>query len=317
MLIRKSSRWMASLALASATFWGVQSAQANNVQAALEGSLLKLNGDNLANAITLRQAANGDITVSGRNGTKVNGLVTVRFRNVALNAVEMEMGGGNDDVLIDSLQVANDLYANLGDGNDRFRSGTAPSSIGNNLAVEGGLGSDSVTLTGWTIGSDLFIDGQTGVLNVQLSGLDIAYALTVIGDRDRDVLSVRNTTCGDVASIESKEGNDSITVSGFFGLGLLINSDLGNDTVALSGVMTSEDTSISTGGGNDTVTMTDVTSMKNISASLDQGADRLEVTDVYAELDAVFVGGSEVDTFVDNGIFAGVKLEIVEFEIRL
>lgn len=317
MLFRRNFRWMASLAMASATIWGVQSAQANNVQATLEGSLLKLNGDNLANAITLRQAANGDITISGRNGTKVNGLVSVRFRNVALNAVEMEMGGGNDDVLIESLKVANDLYANLGDGNDRFRSGTVPSSVGNNLSVEGGLGSDSVTLTGWTIGSDLFIDGQVGVLNVQLNDLDIAFALTVIGDRDRDVLSVKNTTCGDVASIESKEGNDSITVSGYFGIGLLINSDLGNDTVSLAGVMTSEDIALSAGGGNDTVNMTDVTSMKNVSASLDQGADRLEVTDVYAEFDAVFVGGSEVDTYVNNGVFAGVKLEVVEFETRL
>ncbi len=47
-------------------------ASANNVQVALEGSLLKVFGDSDANDITIVQSPNQDIVIRGRNGTTVN-----------------------------------------------------------------------------------------------------------------------------------------------------------------------------------------------------------------------------------------------------
>ena len=56
-----------------------QGALANNVQVKLEGSLVTIFGDNAANSILVSQNAAGDFVVTGRTGTTVNGLPTVRF----------------------------------------------------------------------------------------------------------------------------------------------------------------------------------------------------------------------------------------------
>ncbi|MFO0380716.1 MAG: hypothetical protein ACK506_03365 [Pirellula sp.] len=58
----------------------MSTAWANNVQVALEGSLLKVIGDNLANDIVISQNVAGDIAVTGRNGTTVNGRSSFRQR---------------------------------------------------------------------------------------------------------------------------------------------------------------------------------------------------------------------------------------------
>lgn len=64
------------------------STYANNVQAALEGELLVIQGDNLANRITIARANNGDVLFTGRQGTTVNGLPALRLRLPTINAVE-------------------------------------------------------------------------------------------------------------------------------------------------------------------------------------------------------------------------------------
>ncbi len=130
-------------ALGFAAITGSAQAQTNNVQAALEGELLVVTGDDLANAITLTRNAVGDVVVVGRNGTTVNGLRSVRFRRAVLNSVEVLMFGGNDNVIINNLVINNDLFLNLGDGNDTLRSGSLPTTVGANLTVEGGMGKRS------------------------------------------------------------------------------------------------------------------------------------------------------------------------------
>ena len=82
------------------------STYANNVQAALEGELLVIQGDNLANRITIARANNGDVLVTGRQGTTVNGLPALRLRLPTINAVELLMNGGDDDVIINGMQIA-------------------------------------------------------------------------------------------------------------------------------------------------------------------------------------------------------------------
>ncbi len=303
---------IALLGLSVAT--GSAQAQTNNVQALLEGELLIVRGDALANAITLSRNTAGEVLVVGRAGTTVNGQASVRFRRAVLNSVEVLLFGGNDNVIINNLVINNDLFLNLGSGNDTFRSGGLPTVVGANLTVEGGSGNDVVRLTGWTVGTDVYVNGQTGTLNSQMTGLRAGFAITVIGDDGRDIVSLNGCTTGDFTSIETKKGNDSVTVGGLVGLGLNIASDEGDDSISLNGVLTLDDIEITTGTQNDSVVMSDVTSGKNIKVSFDSGTDLMDGTNVFAEYDAVFEGGDGFYSYIDGGIGGGEKTEIKEFE---
>ncbi len=315
MSIKRLFQWGKYLALSGCLLGMGASASANNVQVLLEGSLVKVLGDNFGNQIIVAQNAAGDVIVTGRNGTLVNGLPSVRLRRVNLEQMEIRMEGGNDIVTVNGLRVTNDLYVNLGAGNDRLLAGAVPTSIGANLAVEGGSGNELIRLTSWVFGGDCYVDGQTGSLNATFTGLEIDYGLTVIGDSANDIVTVTDCFVGDSTSLETKAGADRITVTEFTGFDLFVSSDLGNDTIILDGVATLEDVGVYTGGQNDSVTMVDVAAGKNIKVSMDIGTDVFMGTNVTAVYDAVFEGGDGSDTFGDFGVSGGTKTEIKEFEI--
>lgn len=291
------------------------SAFANNVQVALEGELLVVRGDNLGNQFSIARNAGGDVIVTGQNGTRINQRPSVRFPRAILNSVEINTFGGDDIVTVNNLAIANDLYVNLGDGNDRLQAGSSPSIIGNNAAIEGGAGNETVRLSGWEIGSDLYVDGQAGSLSATLSGLKVGFSLSTIGDASRDVVTISNSLVGGVIAADTKGGNDAVAVSNTLALGFEINTDMGNDTVQLTGVESLEDIGIYTGTQSDTVTLTDVSAGKNITSSLDEGDDKFTGTRVIASLDAVFEGGFGTDTFTDLGVLGGTKTDVKEFEI--
>ena len=301
--------------------WGVTSSPVNvfgnNVQLLREGQLIKIIGDNLSNTITVSQGSTGNLIVSGRNGTSVNGQPSAIIRGVAINAMEVLLNGGNDRITFNNVGIANDLFLNLGAGDDQVLTAGNPSEIGANCTVEVDSGNEVVRLTGWSIGGDPSVLGGTGILNTTLSQLSVGFGLTVIGDNLNDAVSVAACEVGDTTSIETKLGNDRVTISSFIGFDLFVTTDRGNDTVSMFNVLTLEDVEVNTGTENDSVTMTTVSSGKNVKASLDAGADTFVGTNVSAAYDAVFEGGAGTDTFGDFGVLGGEKTEIKEFEIFL
>jgi hypothetical protein len=292
---------------------------AGDVMAALEGSLLTVEGDNFDNQVAITRTAIGDIVIAGQNGTLINGLPSVRFPRVALNSLEVRMEGGNDSVALRGLQVANDVNVDLGAGNDRLTSpSTTPSTINGNLSVWGNEGNDVVQMAGLSVRENLSIDGGLGSLNSSISNSTIDKVMSIIGDDADDVVSVVGTSIGLDLALETKGGSDRVTLTDVGALHLSINTDsngaVGLDQVTLNRVTTVEDIGIFTGAGNDIVRLTDVTSGKSIIVSLDEGNDRLIATRVQAAEDAVFEGGAGLDTLENFGIFAGVKREFKEFE---
>ncbi len=286
---------------------------AGDVQVALEGSLLKITGSPTADSISLVQTAAGDVFVNAGAGTTVSGRSSVVLRRVSLNAVELMMEGGNDSVTTRGLRVANDFFANLGDGNDRLVT-SGPVSVGANWTIEGAGGNDVVRLADAMVGEDLFVDGGIGVLNATIQGLLGGKSLTIISDDAADVISVIESEVADIVSIETKGGNDRITIDTASAFGLAVNADLGIDVVDISNVLTDESIGIFTGPGNDQLTLTNVVSNTTISVSTDAGSDRVSGEAVVAGTDAVLLGGDGTDTLVDLGISGGVKTEIKEFE---
>jgi len=293
-------------------------ANANNVRATLEGSLLVIKGDSLSNQITINQNAAGDIVVSGQAGTLINQRASVRFPRVQLNALEINMYGGNDVVNLRNLRVGNDVFVNLGAGADRIASlAAAPIVVGANMTVEGGEGNDVVRLEGTAIGGDLSIEGGTGVLNAAMTNLMVYNTLTVIGDDANDIVNLTGTVAGGNVSIETKKGADRVTVSDLTAFLLAINTDEGVDVVTLDGITVDEDLGVFTGTGNDTVLMLDLIVNKNLTVSVDAGDDRVSGADVAVAFDAVFEGGIGTDTFEDYGITGGEKKDVKEFEVFL
>lgn len=293
---------------------------AGDVVAALEGSLLTVEGDNLDNQIAITRTAVGDIVVAGQNGTLVNGLPSVRFPRVQLNSVDVRMGDGNDAVVMRSLQVGNDVHVELGAGNDRLTApATAASTIQGNLFVYGNEGNDVVQLAALNVREDLFLDGGLGSLHATINASTIDKVMSIIGDAADDVVSVTGSRVGLDTMIETKGGSDRVSLTDLSTYLISINTDsngaIGLDQVVLNRVTTVEDLGIFTGAGNDTVRLTDVTSGKSIITSLDEGNDRLIASRVQAAQDAVFEGGAGFDTLENYGISAGIKREFKEFEL--
>lgn len=313
----------ARVVLSAAAVIGVSGgANANDVAAALEGSFLAVAGDAAANQIVISRNAAGDVVVAGQNGTLVNGVASVRFPRLQLNAAEILMGGGNDAVTLRGLQIANDLFVNLGDGADRLTvPAAAPIVVGNNMTVEGSGGNDLIRTDGVIVGQDLHIDGGVGVLNSTLVNITAGFNVHVIGDNANDILTLTSCAAGGDVFIEVKGGSDRVTLTDVSALLLGINTDanalVGSDKVTMTEVTTLEDIGIFTGPGNDIVQMLDVAAGKNLTVSADEGADRVSGANVSAEFDAIFEGGSGSDTFEDYGITGGTKKEVKEFETFL
>jgi hypothetical protein len=291
---------------------------AGDVSALLEGQLLKIEGDNLSNQVVVAQNALGHVTVTGQNGTRINGQTAIRFLNPQLNAMEIRMEGGDDAVTLRGLQLTNDLFANLGAGNDLLTTvATSPVRVGANAQIEGGEGTDTIRLSGISTSEDLYIDGGLGVLNASLTAANVDKALTIIGDEANDIVTLSQVSVGDSLSIETKGGADRVSLTDAFAFKLSINTDangVGADQVNLTRVTALEDIGIFTGAGNDVARLTDVQSGKSLVVSTDSGNDRVVATRVTVAEDAIFEGGAGVDRLEDYGIFAGVKKEIKEFE---
>jgi hypothetical protein len=318
----KKMIWFGARCLfAAAAVAGVSgSAYANNVGARVEGSLLVVAGDNLGNQIVISRNAAGDVLVTGQNGTLVNGKASERFARLQLNAAEILMGGGNDVLTLRGLQIANDLFVNLGDGADRLVSpAAAPVTVGANVSIEGASGNDTIRTEGLMVGQDYYIDGGIGVLNATIINSTAGFNVTVIGDDANDIVTLSQVAAGGEISVETKGGSDRVTMTTITSLVLAVSTDanalIGADRVSLMDVTTLEDLGIFTGPGNDVVQMADVASAKNIIVSADSGNDTVSGTSVAAELDAVFEGGAGTDRFENFGITGGVKLEVKEFEV--
>jgi hypothetical protein len=292
---------------------------AGDVAVAVEGSLMTIDGDNLDNQVVVSQALNGNVSVIGQNGTLINGLPSVTFRNPQLNAMEVRMGDGNDVVTVRGLQLTNDMFVELGEGNDRLTSpATLPVTVGANAMIEGGLGNDIVSLAGITVRENLSIDGGLGSLNTTISNATVDQALSVIGDELDDIISISRATVGDLLTAETKGGADRVTFTDVLAYSAHVNTDASGasaDRVTMNRVATDSDIGIFTGAGNDVVRLTDVTSRQSLTVSTDSGNDFVSSTRVSAAFDAVYEGGAGVDTFEDFGIVAGVKKDVKEFEI--
>lgn len=177
-----------------------------NVVASLIGGQLKIEGDDFGNDVRIAQNATG-VTVTGRNGTLVNGVASVRFAATNLQQAEIKMNGGNDRI-------------NL---------------TGTLVAVIGGQGEDTVNGTNLTSAGDMNFQLEDGIGRVNLNTANLLKNLTTSTKDAADVISATGRTVGEDCTIETALGNDRVTLSNTsVGRGFSLSTDLGADTVSLT-----------------------------------------------------------------------------------
>lgn len=206
---------------------------------------------NGANTYTNNTLTNGTAVVVGGAGVDT---ITVVVTDSGANTanVVIQSGEGADVVSLDMAGANEQATVELGAGDDKLTLQTA-TSAGDNLAVDGGEGTDTIDLNGLdltdgsiTLSNVEVLDDSAGTAIVDGALLN-GKAFTIKGDGKLSTkLDVELDTAGDYDF--SGLTLDATLTDGIGGLNVTGNS--GNDTI----VGTSGNDTIATGGGNDTVT---------------------------------------------------------------
>ena len=116
---------------------------AGDVSVALQGSTLVVSGDELSNQIDVSQNDSGEVIFTGRDSTTINGQAEFSFTE-SFDRTLFELGGGDDEVVIDGFEAGRELRFIGGNGDDRLE-GTAVTA--RNYSIRGNAGDDSIQFT--------------------------------------------------------------------------------------------------------------------------------------------------------------------------
>lgn len=175
------------------------------------GGKLAIVGDSAPSSISIEQISPGVFQVaSGSNDLVFDGAPATNLVALtgSITSVDLKMEGGADSLTMVRLSVAKNMTFSGGDGDNTFV--LQDTSIGGNLSVKNGTGSDNVQISGSavTIGKNLTIDQGAGGSTIGSSSV---------------VLSV-----GGLTKIKTGSDNDSVTLNGnFISLGKGIQIDAG------------------------------------------------------------------------------------------
>jgi Ca2+-binding RTX toxin-like protein len=234
----KALKGSAALGASVAALFGVSAAPAlASTTASVQGQTLQITGDGADNKLSLRlDPANPDVLQVdvGEDGT-----VDFAFDRSTFTAIDVQAGGGNDDVRVDDSAgsfadeqvtidggAGNDTITG-GDGNDTLIGGTG------NDTIVGGRGADTVSMGAgadtftWNPGdgSDI-VDGGAGNDTMRFNGSNAPenFNLSANGSRVRLFRDVANITM-DLGGIENVNlntlgGADTTTVNDLSGTDL-------------------------------------------------------------------------------------------------
>ncbi len=300
---------------------------ANDVRVEVSGTSIAIYGDDYPNQVDITidrgPATAYTFTISTSGGTIINGWKTTFAQTfpAGIDQLEIQMAGGDDFVTVSEVASEGDVFIDLGPGNDTLQSQTTKGIVRGNLDILGGPGADAITMGaipyGLIVGSEFMIDGQAGRLEANVSGVS-AGKLKVIGDDAADTLILSDLGFIDDISIETKGGDDTVMIDQYMGEWTVtvdtftVKTDSGADTVQLTNIRALGDLSVFTGPEDDSITF-DFVVGNIVAVSTGDGADTFRGR-VWAQNDAIFEGGNGYDTFIDQGINAGSKREVKEFE---
>ena len=310
--LSQSSRWIAILAVIG----GSTSAMANNVTVRTEANEIIVRGDAASNDISVSQNANGNLVVTGNNGTRVNGRSSFTSSRRFVH-VEILMGSGDDIVRLQTLNVPGDLGVYLGPGNNEVIGTSMGNIVGRSLDIYGGNQRDSVSLANWAVVGSIDIDLFNGPSVVSVESSIVGGSLDVYGGDEADSVTLTDVSVELDIDVESFGARDVINVSASDARALDIVAGSGSDSIDVSDVSLRTDLEILSGSGNDTVTVQTVSAERDVDVLLGSGNDLLSATNLIAFRDLLLNGqAGNQDTLLEGGVEGFRETEIFGFEIR-
>jgi len=265
----------------------------------------------------------GDVIVAGGTDddgeTLINDTADPATFTGVTNVV-LDLKGGDDTAVVTNLDLSGDLTADLGDGDDQLViNGTAQNADGDDDDGEE-IDDDSeddaasiITLNGnaelvagaVSIGGDVSVTGGAGSDSVVASSATVAGDVTIDGEDGRDLLSISDATIGGSLTANMGAGDDSVAV---------VSSDITGDVTvddieafSRSSVML-RDVTI---GGDVTLTLSDKAdrvSLRNLTAGTDAGGGAVSI-DTAAGNDKVSIRNL---TAADLSVLAGGGVDRVQ-----
>ena len=303
---------------------------AGNLSVSIDLGRLLVVGDALANQVQIIGTANGHATVTGLDGTTINGGNAAFSVTQQLREVDIRMNEGDDQVRLHGLVLASDLLLQGNAGNDSFE---VSHSLVRNFSANMGAGNDVLQLDNLyalVSSSTLMEQGNDIVsINAHAAGLHISIST---GDGD-DVLAVNDMGMRKQLQVDTGNSNDAVLLAGETYAGRNSGFRLGNgdDFLAILPGQTTQQSrlekklTIDGGTGNDEVVFdarvqVGKKSLIDGSAGTDglvrggaalenpvvQGFESERVPGLTARLDAMFAKLQDAD--IDPSIFGGPEL---------
>ena len=209
------------------------------VTTSLNGGTLTITGDGGADDIAIVGTPGGEITVTGRNGTTVNGstvvpgvlgdlLIDLGDGNNVINVdnvflagrLDLETGDGNDQVVFGATGVVTSggiCSVNTGAGNDSFRAEDYKVFIASQLLVHVGSGNDFASLVGASAITRIEVSGgESGRTDFILRGVTSGGRLYVLAQTPINNVAVFTSAASQDLEILCKSGQNSIYVDTCF-----------------------------------------------------------------------------------------------------
>lgn len=212
---------------------------AGDVSVFQHDALLYIRGDMGDNQVQIARTADGDIQVTGTNGTTING-------SAEAFVVDSQAG-----------RIERGLRVNLGRGNDSlFVEGV---SIEGRAVVYGGAGEDSIGFYDVNVDHDLFVQSGSGDDLISVDDVE-AGALSVVTLGGDDLVGVGDSQVNGRTIILTGSGDDDVAISDSMHDGnAYIFTQGGNDFVGTDNVTISGLAAVVSGWGSDDVYVNDTT----------------------------------------------------------
>lgn len=194
---------------------------AGDVSVAMDGTTLIIQGDNLANELTI-SSIDGSIVVSGVE-TTVNGAADFDAGSFVKD-VDIRMGAGNDQLVLSSLNVQGSLTVFGDSGADRFE---LNDTIARYIHIDAGAGNDTLDVVEAGSLKSVYFHLGAGDDVVSISSLITGRNFRVFAGDGSDTIAANQLHVGRHLYLEMLTGDDEVLLAGETNVRKTVGVDLG------------------------------------------------------------------------------------------
>ena len=294
-------------------------APAGGINTVLSRGSLTITGDDLANDFTITNgAADGELIItSGADATLIDGLDGPVTITGFTGSLTLALGAGSDSVAMSGLTVAGNVKVTGGEGDNSLTVGGA-TEIAGTFSVKNGAGNDDVVLDDVVVVQGASIDNGGGVNATALSA-SFRSSLTIKGGSSIDAVQLTSGSVGGVATIQTGDGESTVTVSNMTLAGLKILNKTGPVTFTLSDSTSSKGLALTSTSGATDVTIETATVIGTTSIKSGAGPDGMTISSSNFEGSVSITtgpGGSLIE-IQDGCVFGVDSVKGKLFDLRI